>query len=463
MMMSCDAGISSPSPTTRVASSRRHTRNNVKSFKSKVCYYATKYGLFFLLGINLMMICLHRLAKLHLKEEVYHSQYQTDTGTISFLPSSKSNTKHSMPTSKRIENRQEGNDQSHLPRQDDSKPQMTNSTAAGIPTKQDSKKQRLVDFSTLLQQRLVLGVANNMDLLPSSKTSLSTIYRDNGSWDNSPIIIEEYKLVFFTQPKIACTVFKQLLRRMMHYDEDWFVHKEPNIPHNPRKNGLKYLYEYSPSKAVEMLTSESWIRAIFVRDPLERFLSAYLDKAKRKDGMYVYRHCCGGHSTESESTCNGANVSSSIGNFYGLVSSKCCCDPHWKSQYLRLGGGKSQTDRDGAAQSLWKYMNFIGSFDSLAHDTKRLLDALDENLYGDNGNITWSLWEQYGASGWGKYRNVSIFDTSGTEAKHKTNAYDQYQMYFDSRMEKLVEEFYNDDYEHSLFNFTRKTMFSAIS
>ena len=108
-------------------------------------------------------------------------------------------------------------------------------------------------------------------------------------------------------------------------------------------------------------------------------------------------------------------------------------------------------------------MNFIGSFDSLAHDTKRLLDALDENLYGDNGNVTWSLWEQYGASGWGKYRNVSIFDTSGTEAKHKTNAYDQYQKYFDSRMEKLVEEFYNDDYEHSLFNFTRKRMFSAIS
>ena len=263
---------------------------------------------------------------------------------------------------------------------------------------------------------------------------------------------------------------------MMHYDTDWFVHKEPDIPHNPRKNGLRYLYDYTPTDAVNMLTSNDWIRAIFVRDPIERFLSAYLDKAKRKNGMYVYRHCCGGITSPSNSgSCRGiVNVSESIENFFKVVSTKCCCDPHWKSQSLRLGGSHQFGIAAPSLSSLWNYVNFVGSFDTLAYDTRRLLDLLDENLRknndGDSSDRSMSLWEMYGASGWGKYRNVSIFDTTGTEAKHKTNSIHQYEQYFsgsvsssssshkttNKSLEDLVKEFYRSDYEHPLFNFTRK-------
>jgi Sulfotransferase family len=100
-------------------------------------------------------------------------------------------------------------------------------------------------------------------------------------WDSAPIVMEQYKLVFFTIPKVGCTAWKQLFRRMMGY-RDW---KNENVhamqPWNPESNGLKYLYHYDRVTASTMMTSPEWTRAIVVRDPKERFLSAYLDKIVR--------------------------------------------------------------------------------------------------------------------------------------------------------------------------------------
>ena len=65
-------------------------------------------------------------------------------------------------------------------------------------------------------------------------------------------------------------------------------------PHDPRINGLKRLRrkDFSPENITTMLLSPEWTRAVFVRDPKERFLSAYLDKVQNKDGKYVIGHCC---------------------------------------------------------------------------------------------------------------------------------------------------------------------------
>ena len=48
--------------------------------------------------------------------------------------------------------------------------------------------------------------------------------------------------------------------------------------HNPSTNGLKYLHAFSPRDATNMMRDPSWTRAIFLREPKQRFLSAYLDK-----------------------------------------------------------------------------------------------------------------------------------------------------------------------------------------
>lgn len=113
----------------------------------------------------------------------------------------------------------------------------------------------------------------------SNKTYALTkkdITRPGWIWDASPIVIESHKLIFFTVPKVGCTVFKQLFRRMDGY-QNW----KTKYPHDPRTNGLTYMNKYSIKESTRMMNSNEWTKAIFVRDPKEKFLSAYLDKVRK--------------------------------------------------------------------------------------------------------------------------------------------------------------------------------------
>ena len=268
---------------------------------------------------------------------------------------------------------------------------------------------------------------------------VARIYNRRGSWDSSPIVVEEYRLVFFTQGKVACTVFKQLFRKMMHLD-DWYVHKEPNLPHNPKANGLKYLYDFNPDQAYEMMTSPTWTRAIFVRDPKERLLSAFLDKVQRKEGNYVTKHCCHDEmmmvmNGDDHLTC-GQKASKSLRDFMNIIQSYqgCTMDSHWVVQTNRI------------PSRFWSYVNFIGHFGSLQDDTRSMLHQLSSSHT--------DLWNEFGFDGWGPYHNESIFAVT-TSAKHETNAKSKLCGYFgNEHINDAVEEFYQQDYEHPMFNFT---------
>lgn len=103
--------------------------------------------------------------------------------------------------------------------------------------------------------------------------------RDPLDWDKSPVVIEEMKLLFFTLPKVACTSFKMLFRRIMGEtnwkSQDYSLY----LPHNPDQNNLTYLYDYNATFAKNIFLDPTWTKAIFVREPKKRFLSAFLDKA----------------------------------------------------------------------------------------------------------------------------------------------------------------------------------------
>lgn len=116
--------------------------------------------------------------------------------------------------------------------------------------------------------------------------------RNLSRFDAAPIIVPEYKLAFFSVPKVACTTFKFLFRRMsgaQRWDSQDF---KLILPHNPKYNGLKYLWDFPLEEATEIMTSPEWTRAIFVRDPKQRFLSAFLDKSIGDDGWHVLKSCC---------------------------------------------------------------------------------------------------------------------------------------------------------------------------
>jgi hypothetical protein len=195
-------------------------------------------------------------------------------------------------------------------------------------------------------------------------------------WDMSPIVIPQYKLIFFTQAKIGCTVWKHLFRRIMGY-ENWRV-EDNGLPWNPKSNGLTYLYHYDRITASAMLRSDDWIKAIFVRNPIERFVSACLDKAVRHP-TFLSAHCCSSEPPQQpqlqpqqqpqreddEAATNNNNTlcvesKFSIDAFLRLV--KICDNPHWRPQSRRLPHA-----------SYWQFINFVGQMESVADHAESLL------------------------------------------------------------------------------------------
>ena len=306
-----------------------------------------------------------------------------------------------------------------------------------------------------------------------NKRFRSVLYRADplmkrGTWDVSPIVIESHKLLFFSVPKIAATTFKQLFRRMHKY-KDWSkVTNEGNIPHNPDSNGLTYLFDYSFSKANHFLTSEEWTRAIFVREPKARLVSAYKDKALEKNGWYM-KNLCGINSQDPlgnnlESHCQllapyNKTVTREVFPFQVFVKDfvRNYKDPHWEPQSSRV------------SVKIWKQMNFIGRFENLYQDTKSLL-----NIIG--------AWDEYGSHGWNwseqfgndtadsknvQSNNSEIFQlntsphkTSSSFPSYTTNSGGKLLMldkiyYNTPEVNKIFYDYYRKDYESSILNFTK--------
>lgn len=227
-------------------------------------------------------------------------------------------------------------------------------------------------------------------------------------WDGSPIVIRRFKLIFFTTPKNSCEEFKKLFRRMEGF-EDWktswnmppdlyFPDQPPTkLPHDPSINGLTYLYHLTLDEASTIINDKAWTKAIFVRDPLVRFLSAYIDKIVRHNSRYPHAEGI------------------SFPEFVTLVESGFR-DVHWNPQCHLIDCPK------------WlPAMDFIGSFEEVATDTERLLRKI-------------GAWEEFGATGWGNGSHAIFQGTKN--AVHASNidavAYNNYDDHLIQRVRELV-------------------------
>ena len=195
-------------------------------------------------------------------------------------------------------------------------------------------------------------------------------------WEGVPVVLKEYKLVFFMLSKVACQQYKQLFRRMMGL-QDWDQWKEKH--HNPRANGLVFLDSFSVEEATHMLNAPDWTRAMFVRD--QCCISAYADK--------IYRAKCLGkpfykgqpYRTLDEWITQCLTPGTNIHKF-------CRDDHHFKPQ--------ERTYREIAT---WvRAINFWGRFEHLQEDTRAMLMRLPNNA-----------WAKFGASGWGANGTAEVF------------------------------------------------------
>ena len=117
----------------------------------------------------------------------------------------------------------------------------TNDDNRNLNKKQQQQQQQQTEYAIFNETELTTA---NVDRKHNNKKSIvpvletDFIYSKYG-WNSAPVIIHSHKLIFFTVQKAGCTVFKQLMRRMMHY-KNW----RTKDPANPKTNGLKYLVSF---------------------------------------------------------------------------------------------------------------------------------------------------------------------------------------------------------------------------
>ncbi|VDI54481.1 Hypothetical predicted protein [Mytilus galloprovincialis] len=214
---------------------------------------------------------------------------------------------------------------------------------------------------------------------------------------SSPIVVSKYKLIFFWNEKVGCTYWKSLLQ---------FIQGIKNKEvHDPRRNGLTYLIQFKDNDITDMMFNEAWIKAVFVREPRERVLSAFLDKGLNNSLMM---DLCGRPSVKS------------FPEFLAVI--KLCKDVHWSSQ-VKL------------PRHLYKN-TIIGKMPDINKFSENLLTKI--GAWNDTVKDWLHSKEQFGRT-----------RHHATSARQKLLQY-----YNDTKSQDIIFEMYTDDYE--VFNFDKK-------
>jgi len=250
----------------------------------------------------------------------------------------------------------------------------------------------------------------------------------------SPMVLEQHKLVFFWVPKVACSVWKILFHRMVSTsgEEEGVSNRKWSEIHRPEQNVLKYLFDYNLTYASHMMTDPSWTRAIFVRNPHERLVSAYLDKGPSTEFNYIQLQCC-----PVQRDCMNTEATQTFRSFVDLI--QWCPDIHW----LPLVGSRYE-------HKYLEQINFVGNFESMQADAERLLRRI-------------GAWDRFGKTGWGESGTAPIFDSSASDGRpHATAAKERYKSQYvaeDAEGDNeegrnglfgVVTEYYRDDYDHPI-------------
>ncbi|VDI63554.1 Hypothetical predicted protein [Mytilus galloprovincialis] len=214
------------------------------------------------------------------------------------------------------------------------------------------------------------------------------------AFENSPIVLKKYKLIFFWNEKSGCTYWKSLF---------YFIQglNSTNV-HNSHL--LSYLVQFNTNEITKMMFDNSWTKAVFVREPRERILSCYLDKGLNAAFMM---HSC-------------KRTPKSFLDFLKLI--KQCKGSHWEPQVK-------------VPKFLYKNM-IVGKLSDIFAFTEQLLTKIGA------WNETVNVW-------------MNSEKTEKRARHHATNSKDKlYQYYNDTKIQDIIFEMYTDDYD--VFNFEKK-------
>jgi len=325
-----------------------------------------------------------------------------------------------------------------------------------MPNRSTSLKVLLLSLSILAPHCAVVAAGGNLRTADESKADRwqvghsqaalvleedDVIYADTGFPIFSPVVVEEYKTIFFTVAKAASTEWIRMLTRMTG-NPSWCA----TWIHKAEVNKLKRLYDYSIADAQKMMTSPEWTRAIFVRRPLERVLSAFLDKAVVHTDQFADDYCKsyerrGGHLDDC------IEYHEDFGFFLKNFTTVYPDNTHWFPIYPRID------------EKWWPQINFIGNFESLSDDVEKYLRSI-------NSEDGVTAWERYGKTGWSNdERNCKaigdkpFLGSSQKDVHHLTNANSKLLKYYTPELEKVVKTKYEMDLNNPYFQFSPLELF----
>jgi hypothetical protein len=168
------------------------------------------------------------------------------------------------------------------------------------------------------------------------------------------VVLARHKLVFCPIPKVACSPWKRTLRRALGF-QDW----EASSPHDRRANGLSYLDQFGPVARATFLLRPDYTRAVFVRNPWTRCVSAFRSKLEGKTRADVDGEPGGWRSKVFEFTHSGPL---SFDDFLAFLDGQSAdeMNEHWKPQTTIAGLDAVRYD-------------FIGRFENLVEDAAALV------------------------------------------------------------------------------------------
>jgi hypothetical protein len=269
-----------------------------------------------------------------------------------------------------------------------------------------------------------------------------------------PIVNEEYKIIFFQVAKAASSQFTRFFMRLEENpswcSDDYHLH-DRNI------NQLIYLTDFPSDEAQNMLTSDEWIKAIFVRHPKPRLLSAFLDKAVDHTDHFGNSTCSVYASKKGGSKSKGEDLDleeciekhQDFSFFLENITTTLKQNVHWRSIYSRID------------EKWWPFVNYVGYMDTLSRDAETFLKQVHSRKDGV------SAWDRIGKSGWGDDERdcsggeLPFFAERNDHHRHQTNAKEKMLRYYTPATEKFVESHFADDLNNRFFSFEKLDLFDG--
>ena len=171
------------------------------------------------------------------------------------------------------------------------------------------------------------------------------------------IVDEKLRILFCYIPKVSCTQWKTALVHLHRPEPKYYIHVAKNF---------KFLHEYPTEEAQRML--KSYFKFVFVREPFERLLSAYLEKFYSGDSAFhknygrgiIKKYRPGGNPDDKNVTFDEfLNYVINIGNNYW--------NEHWKTY-------------DKLCHPCGVHYDFIGRFQNLQEEARFVMKGLSRSL-----------------------------------------------------------------------------------